>query len=112
WYLTKHGVGVWSATPPTRPFALAADTQARVDALPHCEAAGLVEGDATIEATSVAFERDGTPSSGLVALRLDERRRALARCTDPDLLRAMTESTWEGRSVTVRNDGSTNTIAG
>jgi acetyl-CoA C-acetyltransferase len=112
WYLTKHGVGVWSAAPPTRPFALATDTQARVDALPRCEPAGLVEGDAIIEATSVAFERDGTPSSGLVALRIGDDRRAFARCTDTDVLRAMTESPWEGRTVAVRNDGSTNTLAG
>ena len=75
-------------------------------------AAGLVGAEATIEATSVAFERDGNPSLGIVAALADDGRRVLANSRDTDLLRDMTVEPWEGRRVKITNDGTTNTIAG
>jgi acetyl-CoA C-acetyltransferase len=109
WYLTKHAAAVWSARPPARPF-VAHHPQAEVDAGPSRETAGMIDGAATVEATSVAFERDGSPSVGIVTALLDDGRRAIANTRDTDILTAMTIDPWEGRAVKVTNDGSTNTL--
>ncbi len=110
WYVTKHAAAVWSARPPARPFVVGHD-QERVDALPRREPAGLIETTATVEATSVAFERDGTPSVGIVTALLDDGRRAIANVREADTLRSMTAEPWEGRVVKITNDGATNGLA-
>jgi len=114
WYVTKHAAGVWSARPPRSEFRRVdpETTQARVDAQPARVSAGLVDGDVVVEATSVAFDRDGTPTSGIVTAVLPDGRRAIAAGHDIDLLRAFTETPWEGRTVRITNDGSTNTVVG
>ncbi len=109
WYVTKHAAAVWSARPPTEPFVVGRE-QERVDALPRREPAGLVETTATVEATSVAFERDGTPSVGIVTALLDDGRRAIANMRDTDTLHSLTAEAWEGRQVKITNDGATNSV--
>jgi acetyl-CoA C-acetyltransferase len=109
WYLTKHAAAVWSARPPARPFRLI-DVQSTVDARIGRAAAGLVGAEATIEATSVAFERDGTPSLGIVTAIADDGRRVIANSRDVDALNDMTVHAWEGRRAKIMNDGSTNAI--
>jgi acetyl-CoA C-acetyltransferase len=110
WYLTKHAAAIWSARPPAQPFRRI-DTQATVDARPSRVPAGLVEAEATIEATAVAFERDGTPNIGIVTALTDDGCRALANVRDIDVLRDITTHTWEGRRAKLTNDGTTNSIA-
>jgi acetyl-CoA C-acetyltransferase len=109
WYISKHAAAVWSARPPRAPFVVGQE-QARVDALPRREPAGLVDAAATVEATSVAFERDGTPSVGIVTALLADGRRALANVRDADTLLAMTAEPWEGQRVEISHDGATNTL--
>jgi acetyl-CoA C-acetyltransferase len=109
WYVSKHAVALWSASPPAQPFTVA-HPQAEVDALPSREPAGLVDATATVEATSVAFERDGSPSVAIVSALLDNGNRALANTRDPVTLEAMTVEAWEGRAVKITNDGATNTL--
>jgi acetyl-CoA C-acetyltransferase len=109
WYLTKHAAAVWSARVPASPYATRHE-QAQVDAIPGREPAGLVGERATIEATSIAFERDGTPSVGIVTALLADGRRAIANARDIDVLASMTTEPWEGRSVQLTNDGTTNTV--
>ncbi|MCU1467056.1 MAG: acetyl-CoA acetyltransferase [Actinomycetia bacterium] len=111
WYVTKHTAAIWTTRPPTRPFERV-NAQAAVDAQPAREPAGLVATEATIEATSIAFERDGTPSVGIVTAIADDGRRVVANARDSDMLGAMTAQPWEGRRVKFGNDGTTNTIAG
>ncbi len=114
WYVTKHAAGVWSTRPPDGTFHRVDPhaTQQRVDALPSRTAAGPVAGDVVVEATSVAFERDGTPASGIVTARLDDGRRAIAVCREADQLRAFTEEPWEGRRVRVVNHEGVNEVVG
>jgi acetyl-CoA C-acetyltransferase len=113
WYATKHAAAVWSAQPPAGGFRRVAHTttQARVDALPARTPAGMVDGSAVIEATSVAVERDGTPSVGIVSAITSDGLRALANAREPAVLRSMIAEAWEGRSVRITNDGGTNTIS-
>ncbi|MGZ6907602.1 MAG: acetyl-CoA acetyltransferase [Acidimicrobiia bacterium] len=112
WYATKHSVGVYSTTPPVAGFVAVdpAVTQAEVDALPRRVAAGLVTGAATVEATSVAFDRDGTPTIGILAVLTPDGRRALANCVDADALRDQCATPWEGRAVTLRAEGDVNVL--
>jgi acetyl-CoA C-acetyltransferase len=112
WYATKHSVGCYSTTPPTDGFVHAGNgtIQAEVDALPRREPAGLHDGDATVEATAVAMDRDGHPSHAIISLLATDGRRVLANAHDADSISSMTEEPWEGRTVRVTNDGSTNTL--
>ncbi len=112
WYVTKHSVGLYSATPPPNGFRRVdpALPQAQVDALPRREPAGVVDGSGEIEATSVAFDRDGAPTIGIVSVLLADGRRALANCSDVDTLLAMCAEPWEGRTVSLRGDGDTNIV--
>jgi acetyl-CoA C-acetyltransferase len=109
WYVSKHAVALWSARPPADAFTVA-HPQAEVDALPKRQPAGMVDATATVEATSVAFERDGSPSLAIVSALLDNGTRALANTRDPDTLEAMTTEPWEGRAVKITNDGTTNSL--
>ncbi|HEX6310859.1 MAG TPA: acetyl-CoA acetyltransferase [Acidimicrobiia bacterium] len=113
WYVTKHSIGLYSTTPPADGFVRVdpAAAQAQVDALARRDAAGAYEGEATVEATAVAFERDGAPSTAIVSLLTPDGRRALANSRDAAVMTAMTEEAWEGRPVTLRTDGSTNELA-
>jgi acetyl-CoA C-acetyltransferase len=113
WYATKHSVGIYSAEPPPAGFRAVdpTETQRAVDAGPRREPAGLVDGDGTVEATSIAFDRDGTPTIGIVSVLLPDGRRALANCSDADTNLAMCAEPWEGRTVTLRPEGDTNTLA-
>lgn len=111
WYATKHSVGIWSSRPPdsfTRVDPVVC--QADVDALPSRRPSGLFDGTMTVEATSVVMERDGSPSVAIVAGLLPDGRRGLANSRDADVMVAMTREPWEGRRVTVRNDGVTNQL--
>jgi acetyl-CoA C-acetyltransferase len=113
WYATKHSVGLYSSTPPASGFTAVdpAQTQAEVDALPRREPAGVVEGKVTVEATSVVFERDGSPSLALVAALTSDGQRALATTRDPAAMTSMCEEPWEGTTVALQNDGATNSLA-
>jgi acetyl-CoA C-acetyltransferase len=111
WYISKHATGIWSAMPPADGYQRVdpATSQAKVDALPRRDPAGLLEGRVTIEATSVSFERDGNPSLGIVTALTSDGRRALANIRDVDVLRALTTEAHEGRAARLTNDGAANT---
>jgi acetyl-CoA C-acetyltransferase len=114
WYVTKHGAGVWSTDPPDGCFRRvpAAETQAGIDARPRRQAAGPFTGTATVEAMSVPFERDGTPSHAIVTALADDGKRVVARASDPAMAVTMTEEAWEGRRVRIAHDGSVNQVEG
>ena len=112
WYVTKHSIGLYSTAPPEGGFIRVdpATTQATVDALPGRTTAGPYSGPATVEATAVVFEREGAPAVAIVSTITPDGRRALANTRDADVMRDMTEKAWEGRRVTLRTDGTVNTV--
>jgi acetyl-CoA C-acetyltransferase len=114
WYLTKHAAAVWSARPPEAGFERVdrTATQAQVDRLPQTKPAGAVDGDVVLEATAVAFERDGSPATGLVTAHTAEGTRAIAVCRDATLLQSFTEEPWEGRSVRLASSEGINEVLG
>jgi acetyl-CoA C-acetyltransferase len=113
WYATKHSVGLYGTEPPERGFARVPPevTQRQVDADPPRPVAGAFGGNATVEATSVVFERDGTPAVAVLSLLTDDGRRLLANSRAGDAMTSMTTEAWEGRSVRITTDGTVNTLA-
>ncbi len=99
-YLTKHAFGVYSATPPERPFQHQ-DVQDEVDATPRREVALNYDGDANVESYTVMYGPDGGPSIGHLVCRLPDQRRAWANCEDPEVLHAMARDEFCGRPVKV-----------
>jgi acetyl-CoA C-acetyltransferase len=105
-FATKHAFGVYSTAPPTTTFRHA-EPQDEIDALPRRrlvrgeEAAGAV----TIEAYTVMHDRDGSPETGLAALRLADGRRAWGATRRADDVEAMTEGEWVGAAATLDADG-------
>ena len=112
WYITKHSVGIYSTTPPPRGFIDAGGDalQAEVDATPSREPAGAHDGAATVEATSVMFDRDGAPEVAIITALTPDGRRALANSRDSGALRSMVDDGWEGRAVKLRSEGDTNVL--
>ena len=89
WYISKHATGIWSATPPANGFRRVDPraSQAKVDALPRREPAGLVDGDGhargDVGRRSSATAR---PSLGIVTALTADGRRAMANIRDTDAL--------------------------
>lgn len=104
WYMTKHAVGVYSTSPPRAGFRWA-NPQAAVDAQPRRGYVAQASGPVTIEAHTVAHERDGTPSLGLAACLFPDGTRAWANTRDPDLLHALATEDHVGTPATLDLDG-------
>ncbi|MGD8829773.1 MAG: acetyl-CoA acetyltransferase [Pseudomonadales bacterium] len=98
-YLTKHAFGVYSATPPSRPFRHQ-DVQKEVDRVPLRDAVETHNGSATVEGYTVMYAGE-SPSKGYLAALLDDGRRTWATLEDPDVLAAMVTEEFCGRPVTL-----------
>lgn len=107
WYTTKHSIGLYSATPPKKPFAKI-DTraeQARIDA----SAVSVVSNDdlageviATVEAMTVVHDRETGPASAPIFANLDDGRRVVAAAADGSIVGSISETSLVGRKVKVR----------
>ena len=96
-YATKHAFGVFSTTPPAVAFRHDSP-QNEVDALPKRGLASPADaaGDATVEAYSIMFSRDGQPETAQAACLLADGRRAWGLSTDPAIAAAMCDGEWVG----------------
>jgi acetyl-CoA C-acetyltransferase len=104
WYATKHSAGVWSTTPPAGGYRRVdpKETQAIVDAVPPRPTVDEHDGPATVEATEVVMERDGTPAQAILYVRTAHGARTMATTSDRDVAGAMVDEAFEGRRVTIR----------
>lgn len=112
WFITKHSVGVYSGSPPTREWSR--DVQCYDEAPDVARAPQLLaeaDGVASIETYTVVHGRDGAPERGIVIGRLDGGRRFLANipAADRAALDALEREEGVGRRGRVRHDPSTNT---
>lgn len=131
WYVTEHSIGIYGTEPGEPASGRAgrvpdgavawgvpdgtvveeaggfrwADPQAVVGALPQCSPDADARGEVTVETYSVAYERDGTPSRGVVACRTPDGRRAWATTTDADDLAMLVTEEGCGRLGTLHDDG-------
>ncbi len=99
WYMTKHAVGIYGATPPSRAWHRPPreTVQAAVDATPHPIAVERGEGPARIETYTVLHDREGAPNDAIVIARLTDGRRVFANVdADRDLFAALEHTEMVG----------------
>lgn len=101
WYLTKHAMGVYSATPPTRPYRHLTPV---IEHPPARPARTGYDGEAVVEAYTLPYGRDGRPEAAIVSLLTPAGARVLLRSTDSALVTALTDEDWLGVPVTVAGD--------
>lgn len=107
WYVTKHAVGVYSATPPPEGWRHAdcSADQARIDST--AVAVDLTaEGTATVEAMTVGHDRTLGPTTAPVFGRLPDGRRVVATPADEQLPAELSGTSLVGQKVEVsQRDG-------
>lgn len=103
-YLTKHAFGIYSTTPPPAPWRHA-HPQAEVDALPRRELCEVVDGPVAVESTVVMHDRDSQPEAAIVAVLLDDGRRAWGTTSDPASLQRMITEETAGAPANVDPEG-------
>ncbi|MRH90175.1 crotonase/enoyl-CoA hydratase family protein [Nocardia sp. SYP-A9097] len=101
WYLTKHAIGVYSATPPKSAYRHLTPV---IEHPPTRPARTGYEGPAVVEAYTLPFDRDGAPEAAILSVLNDKGERILVRTTDSGTLTALTDGDWLGLPVTVSGD--------
>ncbi|TVT51367.1 crotonase/enoyl-CoA hydratase family protein [Amycolatopsis rhizosphaerae] len=87
WYATKHSIGVYSATPPQRPFR---HLQPIVENPPSRPVRTDHAGPGVLEAYTVPYSRDGEPEAAVLSVLTPDGARVLLRSTQPEILEALT----------------------
>lgn len=98
-YLTKHAFGIYS-NEPLQEF-VHENVQAAVDATPKKETVDTHEGAVTIESYTVMYGPNG-PAVGHAACLLPDGRRTWANTEDKEVVQAMTEIEFCGKSAAVK----------
>ncbi|MFM8304467.1 MAG: hypothetical protein ACKOA9_09250, partial [Actinomycetota bacterium] len=105
-HMTKHVAAVWSAEPgPCRPGATEPQRAATAD--DPVRIADTARGPAAVEAAAVVYDRGNAPEHAVAVCRLPDGRRAYARSTDADVMRAVADGDWVGATARLspRDDG-------
>ena len=103
WYATKHALGIYGNEPPPAPYA---NFASRPEPVEPRDVAPPGDHTATAETCTVIYERDGSPSYGILFALLDDGRRVLGQTRDPEVLEAMTTDAFLGGRVRMRADRS------
>lgn len=101
WYATKHALGVYSATPPARPFAHLKPAFERPAPRP---VRTDLDGSAVVEAVTISHDRDGRVEGAVVAAITPAGERVLLRREDPADVSALTATDPLRRTVRVDGD--------
>ncbi len=105
WYITKHSLGLWSASPPRNRWVDADMTaqQAAIDAT-ALEVVDALDatGTATIDAYTVIHDRDDGATSVPVYARTKNGRRVVARSDDPEIASAMSGGMFVGHTIDLK----------
>jgi acetyl-CoA C-acetyltransferase len=100
--ITKHGMALWSATPPAGGFRFADVSAATLAATEVLPPAPGHSGPARIDGYTVLHTRDGTPERAIVVGTTPGSERCVASSTDADVAAGMAIGEWVGRTVDVR----------
>ncbi|WP_426571728.1 acetyl-CoA acetyltransferase [Aquihabitans sp. McL0605] len=103
-FLTKHAFGVYSTTPPPRPWRHVRP-QDEVDARPSREFATVVDDAVTVESTVVMHDRDSQPDAAIVSGLLADGRRAWGNTSDAVAMKQMITSETAGAAGRIDADG-------
>ncbi len=99
--LSKHSIGIYANEAPPRPFQLA-DTSSAQQAIQDSalEWTSAAEGEAVVDAGTVVYGRDGSPSFAPVIATLPDGKRICA-VADDDTLPTLAGRTLEGQTIQV-----------
>lgn len=103
WYVTKHSIGLWSTTPPSRGFTrpdLSAQ-QRRIDATAVPQLPAGAGGLATVDGWTVIHDRDAGPASVVAYATTADGQRAVVRRDDPALAAELSGSQLVGRTLAI-----------
>jgi acetyl-CoA C-acetyltransferase len=103
WYATKHALGVYGNEPPARPFAALTPEPDRPAPRAVAPPGAYT---AVAETCTLVYDREGTPSYGLLFAILDDGRRAIGHTNDPKVMAAMEREDILGQPVELRDDRS------
>ena len=101
WYATKHALGVYSAAPPSRPFAHLRPTVDRPAPRPVVTE---LEGEAVVEAVTVSYDRDGRSEGAVVAAITADGTRVLMRRESAEDVALLTGQDPVRRTVRVEGE--------
>lgn len=101
-WVSKHGIGIYSATPPEHGFRYA-DLDPELGDVEHRQLDADYAGPATVETYAVRY-RSGEPFAATIACLNDDGARTWAKTEDSTLLEGMLREELIGRSVRVRGD--------
>ncbi|WP_229053020.1 crotonase/enoyl-CoA hydratase family protein [Aeromicrobium sp. Leaf350] len=101
WYATKHALGVYSATPPQRPFA---HLKPAFERPPARTALAVLDGSAVVEAVTVPFGRADDPEAIIVSAITPSGDRVLLRREDPADIALLTETDPLRRTIRLEGD--------
>jgi acetyl-CoA C-acetyltransferase len=108
WYLSKYAIGVYSTQAPD-PDRSPEPVRQREDPEPSVELSLEAHGPASVETYTVLFDRDGSPSRGIVVGRLEDGRRFLANTPENRALaEALAATEAIGRRGAVSHSGGVN----
>jgi len=109
WYLTKHAAAICSAQPPRRPFASLDATWQRA---PARRTRADYSGEASIEAYTVTYARDGTPDAAIISALTPTGERALIRTPEGDVVETLLAEDPLGGSIDLAGAGGASIAAG
>ena len=99
--ITKHGMGVWSTTPPAQGFRVADVSEQALAETPTAAADSAYQGPAHVIGYTVTYEGDA-PSAGIVVAKAETAdTHTVAVTSDPALLADMSAAEWVGRRIDV-----------
>ncbi|WP_309138613.1 crotonase/enoyl-CoA hydratase family protein [Nocardia cyriacigeorgica] len=98
WYVTKHAIGIYSATPPHRAYT---HLRPIVDNPPARPVRQSYTGPAVVEAYTLPYDRDGRPEAAILSLIAPDGARVLVRTKAPEMLSMLEDADALGLPVTV-----------
>ena len=98
WYVTKHALGIYSATPPDAAFTHLTPI---VENPPARPVRADYDGPGVVEAYTVPYGRDAAPEAGIVSIVTDKGERVLVRTRQPEILDGLIRGDALGRRVNV-----------
>ena len=98
--ITKQGMGLWSTTPPGKPFRNADVTDEALAATDKALVDGDYAGPATVVGYTVTYE-GSEPRTGVAIARAPSGVHTIVTNEDPTVLADMTTSEWVGRSIDI-----------
>jgi acetyl-CoA C-acetyltransferase len=110
WFVTKHSMGIYSTTPPEKPWQREspADYQPNIEDQDHPAFTETPQGRATVETYTVLHGRGGVEGS-LIVGRLEDGTRFLAETADDaDTLQSLMDRDMLGHPGEVRGEGGRN----